>query len=347
MDEWEDDLLGSSYVQMSLPLTRDEEGPVVATLVKYVPEFDQDAREIPASPSFVVLAIHGWNDYFYHRELARAISRAGGAFYAVDLRKYGRSLRDWQTFGFITDLSDYGEEIGECFDVISAEHDSIPLVLYGHSTGGLIASLWADAHPEAIDGLILNSPWLELQASTAIRQMGTPIIDLLARHSPKTEFPLPENDFYQRALTAAPPPGATQIPNVPKGTNDPFWTTGWEPDPRYRNGVGQPVRVAWLAAILKGQARVAEGLDIPCPILVLTSAASATPSAEWNEELRATDSVLDVEQIWKRVAHLGNHVTLAKLEGAIHDVVLSRESVRIKAFAEIAHFIQAYVSTEY
>ena len=47
------------------------------------------------------------------------------------------------------------------------------------------------------------------------------------------------------------------------------------------------------------------------------------------------------------MAHLGNHVTLAKLEGAIHDVVLSRESVRNKAFNEINHFIRAYVTNEY
>lgn len=347
MNIWEDDLLGLGYVQMTLPLQGDDEGPVVATLIKYVPEFDQGSGAIPASPTFAVLAVHGWNDYFYHRELARAIAAAGGAFYAVDLRKYGRSLRDWQTFGYISDLTDYSQEIKTCLQVIAADHDSIPLVLYGHSTGGLITALWADANHGQIDGLILNSPWLELQASTSIRQMGTPIIDLVARLSPKTEIPLPENDFYQRALTATPPPGAEKIPNVPAGTTDPFWTTGWEPDPRYRRGLGQPVRAAWLAAILKGQARVADGLSIPCPVLVLTSASSVTAASEWREEQRAKDSVLDVEQIWKRVAHLGNHVTLAKLEGAIHDVVLSRESVRNKAFNEINHFIRAYVTNEY
>ncbi|MGO1592172.1 MAG: hypothetical protein ACTHW1_06965 [Ancrocorticia sp.] len=45
-----------------------------------------------------------------------------------------------------------------------------------------------------------------------------------------------------------------------------------------------------------------------------------------------------------RAGHLGNHVTLAKLHNAIHDVVLSREPVRNKAFAEINHFIRAYIT---
>lgn len=104
------------------------------------------------------------------------------------------------------------------------------------------------------------------------------------------------------------------------------------------------MRTAWLSAILNGHARVAKGLDITCPVLVLTSRRTIV-AMEWSEDHRGADSVLDVAQIWKRVPDLGNHITLIKLDSAIHDVILSRREVRTLAFDEIARFINGYVVT--
>ena len=173
----------------TIDLHPDEEGPVATTVVVHVPEDDPamggPGRPLRQHPDFVFLAIHGWNDYFYQVELARAVSAAGGRFYAVDLRKYGRSLREGQTFGFIRDLASYDEEIHACTDLVYEEHRGrLPLVIYGHSTGGLVVALWADRHPGAAQGLVLNAPWLEYHGSTMARQIGAPVVDMLARLSP-------------------------------------------------------------------------------------------------------------------------------------------------------------------
>jgi alpha-beta hydrolase superfamily lysophospholipase len=40
---------------------------------------------------------------------------------------------------------------------------------------------------------------------------------------------------------------------------------------------------------------------------------------------------------------LGEHVTLARIHGALHDVTLSRLEVRERAFAEITRWLEAYV----
>ena len=40
-----------------------------------------------------VLYVHGWSDYFFQKRLARFWTDQGARFYALDLRKYGRSLR--------------------------------------------------------------------------------------------------------------------------------------------------------------------------------------------------------------------------------------------------------------
>ena len=298
----------------------------------------------PRNPAFAFLAVHGWNDYFYQTELARYVDSIGGAFYAVDLRKYGRSLREGQTFGYIRNFDEYDDELHICHDLIYEElGPKIPLVLYGHSTGGLACALWADRHPGAADGLVLNSPWLEYHGSTGMRQAGAPVVEVLARTSPTVVLPTAEDDFYQRALTAwRPDPDAEAVPGH-EGSDDPFWTTGWNPNPEFRTGSGAPVRPGWLSAVLNGHARVAAGLDVGCPILVLTSARSLTRNA-WSEDFRAVDSVLDVKQIWKRVPELGSHTTLVKLDDAVHDVTFSRREVRERAFDEIGRFLRAYVT---
>ena len=304
----------------------------------------EDREAERRNPAFAFLAVHGWNDYFYQTELARYVDSIGGAFYAVDLRKYGRSLREGQTFGYIRDFDEYDDELHICRDLIYGElGPKIPLILYGHSTGGLACALWADRHPGAADGLVLNSPWLEYHGSTGMRQAGAPVVEILARTSPTFVLPTAEDDFYQRALTAwRPDPDAEAVPGH-EGSDDPFWTTGWNPKPEFRTGSGAPVRPGWLSAVLNGHARVAAGLDVECPILVLTSARSLTGNT-WSEDFRAVDSVLDVKQIWKRVPELGSHTTLVKLDDAVHDVTFSRREVRERAFEEIGRFLRAYVT---
>lgn len=342
VEEWREDILGPGYRQVTVELADDDEGPVPVTVIKYVPAEDPLPLDVP-EPRFAMVAVHGWNDYFYQTELARHIAAAGGAFYAVDLRKYGRSLREWQTHGFMTDLAVYDDDIRAAIDVARSEvGPDIPMVVYGHSTGGLTTALWADRHPYALDALILNSPWLEFQASTISRQIGSPVLDVASKLNPKRALPLPDNGFYQRVLEAWREEGTDLIPNTPEGTDDPFWIEGWRPDPLLRTFPSPPTRVGWLAAILAGHARVAQGLSIACPTLVLTSARSHFAS-RWTEEFRSADNVLDVQQIWKRVPEIGRHVTLIKLDGAIHDVIFSRREVREEAFGHMETFLRAYV----
>jgi alpha-beta hydrolase superfamily lysophospholipase len=82
---------------------------------------------------------------------------------------------------------------------------------------------------------------------------------------------------------------------------------------------------------------------VPAPVLVLTSDASGRPR-EYDETCTSTDIVLDVEQIRKWAHKLADHVTLVRVEGAIHDVTMSRQPVRERAFDEISRWLDAYVS---
>lgn len=336
---WTSDVLGPGFQSVTLPLLDDDEGAIVTTLVRHVPADDPRARKAtPTSPRFALIAIHGWNDYFFQAELARVVSAAGGAFYAVDLRKYGRSQREHQSPGYVSSLFEYDEDIHAVLDVIHNAHGwTIPIVMYGHSTGGLTVALWADRHPGALAGLILNAPWLEFQGATIVRQLSTPLLESLARISSDVILPVPDTGFYHRLLTGWKDEGEEF-----DDPDDPFWTTGWTFNEQWRRNPSTPIRAGWLNAILKGHALVAKGLDVSCPALVLTSNQTIF-SDRWLPEMRGADTVLDVDQIWRRVPYLGRVTTLIRLEGAIHDVTLSRASVRTRAFGEIRRWLRTYV----
>jgi alpha-beta hydrolase superfamily lysophospholipase len=77
-------------------------------------------------------------------------------------------------------------------------------------------------------------------------------------------------------------------------------------------------------------------------VLVLTSGASAFPKV-WDDTVDCHDIVLDVEQIRKWAPKLGDHVTMVRIPGAIHDVTLSRLPVRTRVFAEITGWLDGFV----
>lgn len=102
-----------------------------------------------------------------------------------------------------------------------------------------------------------------------------------------------------------------------------------------------PVRAGWLNAVLGGHARVARGLALDIPVLVLLSHTSATGLA-WSEKMRRADAVLDVDIIAARALALGRTVTVERIEGGLHDVFLSPPAVRTDAYARLDRWLQAY-----
>jgi alpha-beta hydrolase superfamily lysophospholipase len=100
-----------------------------------------------------------------------------------------------------------------------------------------------------------------------------------------------------------------------------------------------------VAAIRRGHAEVHAGLDLPFPVLVLSSARSATP-AEMGEDVHLHDIVLDVEQIRRWSTALGRHVTYVGVPDARHDVFLSRDEPRARAFDELDRWLRAYVDAD-
>lgn len=329
---WAPDVLGAPFEQRTLPLADDDEGAVVATLVRCLPPRSLRAFLTGGPRPFTdvdVLYVHGWSDYFFQTRLARFWAERGARFYALDLRKYGRSLRPGQTPGYIGDLADYDADIAAAMVAMGRDADGTGarrLVLVGHSAGGLTLSLWAARHPDAATAVVLNSPWLEFQLSASLRQAITPVLDIHSRRRPLDLWPQVDAGFYARAQSEVADP------------DDPV-----QVDPAWRPERSMPVHVGWMRAIVSGHAAVSKGLGIRVPVCVLLSARSVAP-VRWDDELTRADSVLVVDDIARAALKLGSSVTIERIDGALHDVFLSRRDARADAYARLERWTTAMLS---
>ncbi len=312
--EQTDPLLGDGYTVIELPLAADAEGPNVATLIRAEPVADEQTA---------VLYVHGYVDYFFQRELAAFHRERDFAFYALDLRKAGRSLLPHQTPYFVRDLTEYYEELDLAIATIrAAGHERV--VLNAHSTGGLTGALWAhDRGAQGPDALILNSPFLDLDLPGAARPAADRLLAAIAARRPYQVIPRGLSDLY-----------AQSIHRDHRGE--------WEFDLTLKPIAGVPVRAAWLDAVMRGQRRLHAGLDVRAPVLVMSSTASSSPS-EWDDVLHRSDSVLDAHRIARWAPAIGPHVTIARIQDGMHDLVLSPPPVRARVYAETERWLGAYL----
>lgn len=319
---WHPDILGRGFEARAFQAVGDDGVERTATLVRHRPPEPGN----PTGPRCAVLFLHGWSDYFFNVDLAYFWAARGYEFYALDMHNHGRSLRPDAPGGYVADLADYDAEIGTAMAIIG-EDGPVPvadLTMLGHSTGGLVAALWVSNHPGTVSRLILNSPWLEMHGSALVRRAASTMVGPVARFRPEAILRLPERGFYWRTISSS-----------AEGE--------WALDDRYRPPMAFPLRAGWLHAVLAGHARVARGLQIDVPILVLLSRGSAN-GPFWTEEMRRTDAVLDVNIIALRALTLGRTVTVERIEGALHDVFLSPPGVRADAYTRLERWLRGYAA---
>jgi alpha-beta hydrolase superfamily lysophospholipase len=285
MKKWQPDRLLAGFEALELDFPADYDGPVVATLVRL------PAGEAPRGP---VLYVHGFADYFFQRHMAERFAAEGYAFYALDLRKYGRSLRPHQHPNFCKSLSEYYADIDAAIDEIGA-----PVLLAGHSTGGLVCSLYAHegGRRSELQALWLNSAFFDWNLPDW-RRVQAHLAAVAGRYYPFLNDPKAFRPDYTRALLAE-----------------------WEFDTRLKPELGFPLYYGWLAAISDAFQKVHRGLAIECPVLSMHS--------------DAADIVLDWRHIARWSRSLGRNVTVLAFPGAYHDLILSPPRIREEVFRQL------------
>lgn len=319
---WEPDVL-DGYYQTTLALGPDPdgEGQIAATLIR---------KGEPSAARHAVLAVHGYTDYFFHTELADRLTARGFAFYAIDLHKCGRSWREGQTPHFTTDLSRYDAELEQAAAVIGGETAGARLLVYGHSAGGLIVTLWLDRLRRrgarlGIGGLVLNSPFFDLHGPAILRAGLTSAAIRAA------------NRFGSKRVLRATGEGGygTSLHRDHGGEFD--YNLAWKPLG------GFPVTVGWINAVRRGQMQLHRGLDVGVPNLILRSDRSV-PETTDPATMHRGDAVLDVTQIARWAGCVGNRTTVIPVVDAKHDVFLSQPEVRETAYRVMTTWLDWYTA---
>lgn len=316
---WRPDLL-DAFEARTLPLRGPRlphESELSATLVRRTlrADPDRDAR------SRAILSLPGLNDAFFQPEVASYFEGLGFTFFALDPRRSGRSVRFPAYRDYVEDLSEFFEELDAAHAELASRYGSVTLL--AHSTGGLVASLWASARPGRLDALLLNSPWLGLWVTSAYSGVLDAALAVVARRGPTTRLPLPDpGNRYLRVAGINARASLGQVPVL-------------------RAPGSIPVRAGWLRAVLRGQKRLAAGLYIDAPVLVACASRSMVSARKFSERAQRSDIVLDVRQTIRRAGLLGDRVTLVRVPDGFHDLTLSVPEARERYEREVANWLAA------
>lgn len=311
--QWQPDILGDGYQSRRVDQGTDYSGPVVSTIIRKL------APDTVASQHAAVLYVHGFNDYFFQAEMGDRFTAKGYDFYAVDLRKYGRSLLPGQRRCEARDISEYFPDIDSA--LVAIQRTGIHrIALMGHSTGGLITACFMARNDRPdIKALLLNSPFLDWNLGW--KEHIVPLVAFWGKFFPNTRISQGDSTGYGESLLR----GAHG-----EWTFNTDWKTLHSPD----------VTAGWIRAIDRAQRSLRDGkARISVPILLMYSARAVGGSEHWTPVYDTGDAVLDPADIRRYGCMLGPNVTCLKVNGGLHDLILSRPAVRDPLYRYIFHWL--------
>jgi alpha-beta hydrolase superfamily lysophospholipase len=128
-----------------------------------------------------VVLLHGYGEHLgLYDALARRLVADGLAVHAMDAVGHGRSDGERAV---IPSWGEFAEDARRLVHVVRAQHREVPVIVIGHSGGGLAAMLLALRSPGVLDALVLSGApvltqdWInaELATGAAETEVGDPI----------------------------------------------------------------------------------------------------------------------------------------------------------------------------
>ncbi|NYI71500.1 alpha-beta hydrolase superfamily lysophospholipase [Naumannella cuiyingiana] len=109
-------------------------------------------------PTWIAVLVHGYGEHLgRYQWVAGRLAEHGAAVYGVDHQGHGKSSGDRAV------IDDFDAVVGDVRSLVQtarAEHPGLPVVLIGHSMGGMIAARYLQLHPDDIAAAALTGPVL-------------------------------------------------------------------------------------------------------------------------------------------------------------------------------------------
>lgn len=195
-------------------------------------------------PAGIVVISHGFAEHSgRYAHVAERLATEGYACYAVDHRGHGQSEG---RRGNLNRMSEVCADLGQVIALASERHDGLPLVLLGHSLGGLIALDYVTSSDQTatLCGLILSGAVMVPSVGSKVERLAAKVLSSIAPN-----------------LGLVPPLDSSTI------SRDPDVVTAYDADPlNYRGKIGARVGAEALAAIDRVTGRLS---TISLPVLVL------------------------------------------------------------------------------
>lgn len=126
-------------------------------------------RNLPPSPKAVLIVSHGYAEHSgFYLQFMRYFAKKNFATYAFDHQGHGLSQEER---GYVERFEDFLEDLDAFVDFVRESHPELPIFIFGHSMGGLIAFSYGVQQPEKLKGQIFSGPAVG-------RPVGTQLIPL-------------------------------------------------------------------------------------------------------------------------------------------------------------------------
>lgn len=274
-------------------------------------------KELPENRKAVVW-IHGFNDYYHHFHVGEFLLHEGYNVYTITLPRYPQDGVDRRYLFYIDDITKYFSYIDEYIEFIN-QRNIHHIVLYGHSTGGLVSTayLHEGKNRNKVSKLILNAPFFDFYDSDLKEFMLESIISSIAKVVPRFVVRQGKNELYS--------------PDYYKGILSRYFF-----EQNKKLTYPSHVFAGWVRAVSIYHKKIQKNqIKVKVPVLVLTSSTSMKGcSGEQNG-----DCVLDVNETKKFAKNIGENVTIQEYSGAIHDVLLSKPDIVQLALSDIGEFL--------
>jgi len=241
-----------------------------------------------------IIWLPGRNDYFYHYHISQHFDDYD--IYSILYRNCHELKED--VTDYIYDIKQSHNEIDMVYDYFNLNlYDEV--ILYGHSTGGLIAILYQDTTKNKINKMVLNAPWLHYKFNDYDHYIFNYLLYYIIPYMP--EYDLTNNKSFRENKYVL------------------MLSNKFNFDCIYKKKYNTPIISSWFRNIIKYHSDISnDKIKLKYETLILLSDHTSKYKGA-----NTGDEVLDIDKHKEQILKLGHNIKLHLIKDASHDVFVS------------------------